>query len=147
MSRDAWFGEERGAFAELISRSGCGRTTVLNGLEAPTSDTIIMNGREVSGPALDRAVIFQSPALLPWFTRPSDAAGRKLAELPGGTKLMDEPFQQVRRPNPRYCRTNGFAPCPTPGRPLSRITCDPDETILLPDCVLPMTGEDGHAYS
>ena len=30
--------------------------------------TMIMDGKEVSGPALDRAVIFQSHALMPWLT-------------------------------------------------------------------------------
>ena len=69
--RDVWFGVERGEFVALIGHSGCGKTTILNilaGLEAPDSGTIVMNGREISGPALDRAVIFQSHALLPWLT-------------------------------------------------------------------------------
>ena len=69
--RDVWFGVDRGEFVALIGHSGCGKTTILNilaGLEAPESGTIVMDGREVSGPALDRAVIFQSHALLPWLT-------------------------------------------------------------------------------
>ena len=69
--RDVWFGLDRGEFVALIGHSGCGKTTILNilaGLEAPDGGTIVMDGREVSGPALDRAVIFQSHALLPWLT-------------------------------------------------------------------------------
>ena len=69
--RDVWFGVDRGEFVALIGHSGCGKTTILNilaGLEAPEAGTIVMDGREVSGPALDRAVIFQSHALLPWLT-------------------------------------------------------------------------------
>ncbi len=69
--RDVWFGVDRGEFVALIGHSGCGKTTILNilaGLEAPDSGTIVMDGHEVSGPALDRAVIFQSHALLPWLT-------------------------------------------------------------------------------
>lgn len=69
--RDVWFGVERGEFVALIGHSGCGKTTILNilaGLEAPDDGTIVVDGREVSGPALDRAVIFQSHALLPWLT-------------------------------------------------------------------------------
>ena len=69
--RDVWFGVERGEFVALIGHSGCGKTTILNilaGLEAPDAGSIIMDGREISGPALDRAVIFQSHALLPWLT-------------------------------------------------------------------------------
>ena len=69
--RDVWFGVERGEFVALIGHSGCGKTTILNilaGLEAPDCGTIVMDGRAISGPALDRAVIFQSHALLPWLT-------------------------------------------------------------------------------
>ena len=69
--RDVWFGVERGEFVALIGHSGCGKTTILNilaGLEAPDAGTVVMDGRQVVGPALDRAVIFQSHALLPWLT-------------------------------------------------------------------------------
>ena len=67
--RDVWFGVEGGEFMALIGHSGCGKTTILNilaGLEA--SHAGVMDGREVSSPALDRAVVFQSHALLPWLT-------------------------------------------------------------------------------
>jgi len=69
--RDVWFGVDRGEFVVLIGHFGCGKTTILNilaGLEAPDAGSIVMDGREVIGPALDRAVIFQSHALLPWLT-------------------------------------------------------------------------------
>ena len=69
--RDVWFGVERGEFVALIGHSGCGKTTILNilaGLEAPDTGVIVMDGREIAGPALDRAVVFQSHALLPWLT-------------------------------------------------------------------------------
>ncbi len=69
--RDVWFGLDRGEFVALIGHSGCGKTTILNilaGLEAPDAGVIVMDGREVSGPALDRAVVFQSHALMPWLS-------------------------------------------------------------------------------
>jgi nitrate/nitrite transport system ATP-binding protein len=69
--RDVWFGVDRGEFVALIGHSGCGKTTILNilaGLEASDAGTIIMDGSEIAGPALDRAVIFQSHALLPWLS-------------------------------------------------------------------------------
>ena len=75
--RDVWFGIERGEFVALIGHSGCGKTTILNilaGLEVPDAGTIVMDGKEVSGPALDRAVIFQSHALLPWLTAQGNVA-------------------------------------------------------------------------
>jgi nitrate/nitrite transport system ATP-binding protein len=55
----------------LIGHSGCGKTTVLNilaGLDAPSAGTVIVDGEAIAGPSLDRAVIFQSHALLPWRT-------------------------------------------------------------------------------
>lgn len=71
MFRDVWFGVDKGEFMALIGHSGCGKTTILNilaGLEAPDAGTLVMDGREMSGPSLDRAVIFQSHALPPWLT-------------------------------------------------------------------------------
>ena len=68
---DVWFGVDRGEFVVLIGHSGCGKTTILNilaGLEGPEEGVIVLDGREVSGPSLDRAVIFQSHALMPWLT-------------------------------------------------------------------------------
>ena len=75
--RDVWFGVERGEFVALIGHSGCGKTTILNilaGLEAPGAGAIVMDGRELSGPSLDRAVIFQSHALLPWLSAQGNVA-------------------------------------------------------------------------
>ena len=69
--RDLWFGVERGEFVTLIGHSGCGKTTILNilaGLERPDAGDIVLDGKEITGPSLDRAVIFQSHALLPWLT-------------------------------------------------------------------------------
>ena len=68
---DVWFAVERGEFVCVIGHSGCGKTTILNalaGLETPSAGSIIVSGQEVTGPSLDRAVIFQSHALLPWMT-------------------------------------------------------------------------------
>lgn len=75
--RDLWFGVERGEFVCLIGHSGCGKTTILNilaGLEAPDSGALVMDGHEISGPSLDRAVIFQSHALYPWLTAEENVA-------------------------------------------------------------------------
>ena len=66
---DLWLKVGRGEFVCVIGHSGCGKTTVLNilaGLDAPTDGVIIVDGREIGGPSLDRAVIFQGHALLPW---------------------------------------------------------------------------------
>src|ERR671934_2821267 len=68
---DLWLGMARGEFVCMIGHSGCGKTTVLNilaGLDAPSAGTVIVDAQAIEGPSLDRAVIFQSHALLPWRT-------------------------------------------------------------------------------
>ena len=68
---DLWLAMARGEFGCIIGHSGCGKTTVLNilaGLDAPSSGTVIFDGQAIDGTSLDRAVIFQSHALLPWRT-------------------------------------------------------------------------------
>jgi nitrate/nitrite transport system ATP-binding protein len=66
---DLWLSMRRGDFTCIIGHSGCGKTTVLNilaGLDAPSEGTVIVDNQAIEGPSLDRAVIFQSHALLPW---------------------------------------------------------------------------------
>src|SRR5215831_18956635 len=68
---DLWLAMRRGEFVCVIGHSGCGKTTILNilaGLDAPSDGVVIVDGQAIDGPSLDRAVIFQSHALLPWRT-------------------------------------------------------------------------------
>jgi nitrate/nitrite transport system ATP-binding protein len=68
---DLWLSMGRGEFVCIIGHSGCGKTTVLNilaGLEVPSDGAVIVDNQAIEGPSLDRAVIFQSHALLPWLT-------------------------------------------------------------------------------
>ena len=61
----------KGEIVSVIGHSGCGKSTVLTmvaGLNPITSGSLAVEGREVSGPGPDRAVVFQSPCLLPWMT-------------------------------------------------------------------------------
>lgn len=58
-------------FVTLIGHSGCGKSTLLNligGLLKPTSGQIQCEQKLVTGPGPDRAMVFQSHALLPWMT-------------------------------------------------------------------------------
>ena len=65
------FGIRQGEFVCIIGHSGCGKTTILNvlaGLETATSGHVFMDNREVAGPSLDRGVVFQGHALMPWLS-------------------------------------------------------------------------------
>ena len=61
----------QGEFISLIGHSGCGKSTVLNivaGLHQATSGGVILDGKEVTEPGPDRAVVFQNHSLLPWLS-------------------------------------------------------------------------------
>jgi len=68
---DVSFALARGEFVCIIGHSGCGKTTILNvlaGLDTASTGNVFMDGREVTGPSLERGVVFQSHALMPWLT-------------------------------------------------------------------------------
>ena len=65
------FAIARGEFVCIIGHSGCGKTTILNvlaGLDSASAGHVFMDGREVRGPGLERGVVFQGHALMPWLT-------------------------------------------------------------------------------
>jgi len=60
-----------GEFFVIVGPSGCGKSTLLDllgGLTRPTSGRILIGGASVTGPALDRGLVFQQYALFPWRT-------------------------------------------------------------------------------
>jgi nitrate/nitrite transport system ATP-binding protein len=61
----------RGEVVSIIGHSGCGKSTLLNivaGLNKHTAGVLLLDGKEVTGPGPDRAVVFQNHSLLPWLS-------------------------------------------------------------------------------
>lgn len=60
-----------GEFVAIVGRSGCGKTSLLfaiDGLLKTSAGRIVLDGKLVTGPGRDRALVFQSPSLFPWRT-------------------------------------------------------------------------------
>jgi nitrate/nitrite transport system ATP-binding protein len=61
----------QGEFVCILGHSGCGKSTVLSilaGLERATFGGVVIDGKEVDEPGPERAMVFQSPCLLPWLS-------------------------------------------------------------------------------
>ena len=62
---------EPGEFIAIVGPSGCGKSTFMKlatGLRMPSKGTVLVDGRQVSGPLKITGMAFQSSSLLPWRT-------------------------------------------------------------------------------
>lgn len=62
---------KKGEFMVIVGPSGCGKSTLLDllaGLTKPSSGQILLDGKAITGPNLDRGIVFQQYALFPWKT-------------------------------------------------------------------------------
>jgi NitT/TauT family transport system ATP-binding protein len=69
--QDVSFEVRAGEFVVLVGPSGCGKTTLLDligGLTEPDGGSILLGGKPITGPGLDRGIVFQQYALFPWLT-------------------------------------------------------------------------------
>ncbi|MBL0091480.1 MAG: ABC transporter ATP-binding protein [Piscinibacter sp.] len=92
------FGIRAGEFVCIIGHSGCGKTTILNvlaGLETASDGHVFMDNREIAGPSLDRGVVFQGHALMPWLTVRRNIAFAVRSKWPLWTRAqVDEHVQK-----------------------------------------------------
>ena len=80
---------QRGEFMTMVGHSGCGKSTLLNiiaGFEEPTAGGVILEGREVTKPGIDRMVVFQSFALMPWLSAFNNVRVAVQAANPGSSR-------------------------------------------------------------
>jgi nitrate ABC transporter ATP-binding subunit len=95
---------DEGEFVCILGHSGCGKSTVLSiiaGLQHATLGGVVIDGTEVVEPGADRAVVFQSPCLLPWLTARQNVA-----------LAMKQGRQKVRRHDvTRYLELVGAGDC------------------------------------
>ncbi len=64
-------------FVCILGHSGCGKSTLLSiiaGLQRATLGGVLIDGKEVTAPGIERAVVFQAPALLPWLSARDNVA-------------------------------------------------------------------------
>ncbi|WP_431262760.1 ABC transporter ATP-binding protein [Roseateles chitinivorans] len=95
---DVNFTLREGEFVCIVGHSGCGKTTILNtlaGLERASDGHVIVDGREVVGPGLDRGVVFQGHALMPWLTVRQNIAFAVRSKWPDWPKAKVD--EQVRK--------------------------------------------------
>jgi nitrate/nitrite transport system ATP-binding protein len=96
--KDIHFHIEKGEFVTMVGHSGCGKTTLLNiiaGFETPNGGGIVLDGKEITDPGLDRMVVFQNFALMPWMTvRDNICIAVRAAYRQWDRRRVDEYVQQ-----------------------------------------------------
>jgi nitrate/nitrite transport system ATP-binding protein len=79
---------DQGEFVCIIGHSGCGKTTILNilaGLDQASSGNVVMDGQAITSPSLERGVVFQSHALMPWLSVRKNIAFAVVSRWPNWT--------------------------------------------------------------
>jgi ABC-type nitrate/sulfonate/bicarbonate transport system ATPase subunit len=79
-----------GELLTILGPSGCGKSTLLGlvaGFLKPSSGSVTVDGRAVTGPGADRGVVFQQPRLFPWMSvRRNVEFGPRMAGVGGAAR-------------------------------------------------------------
>ncbi|MFY0598480.1 MAG: ABC transporter ATP-binding protein [Cyclobacteriaceae bacterium] len=84
---------KQGEFVSIIGHSGCGKSTLLTmiaGLNDITGGEVMVDNETIRGAGPDRAVVFQSPSLLPWLTALQNVMIGVKQVFPGASKAEKE---------------------------------------------------------
>ncbi|MFT6868218.1 MAG: nitrate/nitrite transport system ATP-binding protein [Cyclobacteriaceae bacterium] len=83
----------QGEFVSIIGHSGCGKSTLLTmiaGLNDISAGKVLVDDDEIRGAGPDRAVVFQSPSLLPWLTAMQNVMIGVKQVFPSASKAQKE---------------------------------------------------------
>lgn len=102
--RDINLDVKQGEFMVIVGPSGCGKSTLLDllaGLTKPNGGQILLDGKPIAGPNLDRGIVFQQYALFPWKTA--------LANVEFGLETKGVARKERKRIASEYIRLVGLA--------------------------------------
>lgn len=102
--RDINFSVAKQEFVCVLGPSGCGKSTLLHlaaGFLKPSAGKVLIDGREVSGPGIDRGVVFQQHNLFPWETISGN--------VEFGLRIRGVPKEQRQTISSRYLREVGLS--------------------------------------
>lgn len=66
------------------------------GLDTGYSGTVLLNGKQIDGPSIEKGFIFQEPRLFPWLTVEHNIAANLSLKNPEVRKKVDELIELVR---------------------------------------------------
>lgn len=90
---------KQGEFITIIGPSGCGKSTLLKivaGLDTRYEGTVLLNGKPIDGPSIEKGFIFQEPRLFPWLTVEKNIAANLSLRKPEVRQRVDELIELVR---------------------------------------------------
>ncbi|MFB8374215.1 ABC transporter ATP-binding protein [Paenibacillus taichungensis] len=89
----------KGELVTIIGPSGCGKSTLLKivaGLDTQYTGTVLLNGKPITGPSIEKGFIFQEPRLFPWLTVEKNIASNLSLRDPNVRKKVEDLIELVR---------------------------------------------------